>query len=147
MTMDAKERAGMDVWDRLRQKMSRVAAAPERPWYQHRNAPQPGDIPPPPPRPIEKKRDAPPMPPNKGDQQWWQDRRVPRQVQEQTERPTWDGEDATSPYNEPKDRERLLRGAYQAGRNGDLGAAESFPAGSPFEQAYRQGLRDRQRGR
>lgn len=152
MTLDAKERAGWDVWDRLRQKMGRVAAAPaqeQTPWYQDRRAPKQGEpVPGPMPSPRIKPRTAPPIPPGGGQPDWWQDKRIPKQWQDQTATaPKWQGQDGTSAYDSTKaDRDRLMRGAYQAGRNGDADAAGSFPAGSPYEQAYRQGLRDRQNG-
>ena len=151
MTMSGKERAGWDVWDKLRHTMGKVAAAqpkpPERPWYQHPKAPTPEEVAkqrPPQPRP--KPRTAPPVPPNKGDQKWWQDKRIPRQWQEQTTPPP-KGRDGTNAYNDPADKERQLRGAYAAGLNGDAGAAQSFPRGSEFERAYQQGLRQRQMSR
>lgn len=152
MSLDQKEVAGMDVWDKLRQKMGRVAAAPpqDQSWYQDRRAPKPGEpIPGPVQRPRVKPRTAPPIPSDGGKPDWWQDKRMPKQWQDQTSQgPGPDGQDNTSSYNSSRaDQDRLMRGAYEAGRNGDAGAASSFPAGSPFEQAYRQGLRDRQRGR
>lgn len=91
MTINSKERAGWDVWDKLRHGMSKAAAVkpkqPERPWYHHPKAPMPGDTSHlPPAKPREKPRTGPPMPPNKGDQKWWQDKRVPSVWQNQTEK-------------------------------------------------------------
>lgn len=149
MTLDAKERAGWDVWDKIKFKIGKVAATPQdHPWYQDERAPKPGEpIPQRGPIPRVKPRTAPPMPEGGGQPDWWQDKRMPKQWQDATSTsPQKDGQDSTSAYDSPADRDRLMRGAYQAGRNGDASAADSFPAGSPYAQAYRQGLRDRQRG-
>ena len=151
MTMDDEEREGMDVWDKLRQSIGNATAPRQRPWYQHPNAPSQEEIDRQRrvPQPRRKPNVPPDMPPNRGDQRWWQDKRIPRQWQDQTtpSRPPRTGQDGTSAYNDTADQERLMRGAYAAGLNGDEGAAQSFPPGSPFERAYRQGLRDRQMSR
>lgn len=122
-------------------------AEKERPWWQHRNAPPAGYKPPP--RPQEPPPRKPPvMPENRGDQQWWQDKRVPRQVQEQTEPrdrppqrkpPMGQGQGSPDPYGAapPQEQDRMLRGAFQAGINGDDGALQSFP-NTPFGQRLRQ---------
>ena len=120
----------------------------ERPWWQHRNAPKPGDDlrrTPPPPRP---KPPTPPQGENRGDQDWWQDRRVPRPWQEEPPRrlppnprqkPQQRGEGSADAYETatPQEKDRMLRGAFQAGMNGDDGAMQSFP-NTPFGQRLRQ---------
>ena len=120
-------------------------AEKERPWWQHRNAPKPGEElrrQPPPPR---QKPLRPPEGENKGDQQWWQDRRVPRQWQEeqprprQRQQPPRTGQGSADAYDAatPEEQARMLRGAMQAGINGDDGALQSFP-NTPFGQRLRQ---------
>lgn len=87
----------------------------------------------------------PPQGENKGDQQWWQDRRVPRQWQEEPPRqrrppqPRRDGQGSADAYGQanPQEQDRMLRGAFQAGINGDDGAMQSFP-NTPFGQRLRQ---------
>ena len=85
--MTIREKDGEDIWDRIKRKMVPVVGAAEkRPWYQHRNAPKPGENLQRSTTPRPKPRTAPPMPPNQGGQSWWQDRRIPKQVQDATDR-------------------------------------------------------------
>ena len=91
------------------------------------------------------------MPPegqNTGGQEWWQDRRVPKQWQDQTEQPPPpqrpkrqppSGQGSADAYGSatPDESARMLRGAFQAGINGDDGAMQSFP-NTPFGQRLRQ---------
>lgn len=112
--------------------------------YRYPADPDRRPAPPPPDGPAGPYGKPPRVPPNKGDQQWWQDRRVPRQWQEEQPQrrqpaPRRDGQGSADAYREanPQEQDRMLRGAYQAGINGDDGAMQSFP-NTPFGQRLRQ---------
>ena len=123
-----------------------MADEQRRPWWQHRNAPKEGEPLRRQPSTQQPRRKPPAMPENRGDQQWWQDKRVPRQMQEQTEprdrppqRKPPSGQGSADAYEgaPPEEVARMMRGAYQAGMNGDDGAMQSFP-NTPFGQRLRQ---------
>lgn len=125
--------------------------------YRYPADPDRRPAPPPPDGPAGPYGKPPRVPPNKGDQQWWQDRRVPRQWQDQTQptqqpkrpqRPAGQGSADAYDAATPEEQARMLRGAMQAGINGDDGALQSFP-NTPFGQRLRQefmrGRQQRQR--
>ncbi len=101
------------------------------------------------------------MPPegeNTGGQQWWQDKRVPKQWQDQTEQPQpqrpqrppqRQGQGSADAYEgaPPDEQARMLRGAFQAGISGDDGAMRSFPNtafGQRLRQEFMKGRQQRQ---
>ena len=60
-------------------------------------------------------------------------------LQQKPKQPRRDGQGSADPYASPPPDEsaRMLRGAFQAGINGDDGALQSFP-NTPFGQRLRQ---------
>jgi hypothetical protein len=133
--MDMEERRGRDIWDRVNGYRTMAAEKPK------------------PPKPImEWPRHYPPHPPqNPSPGNPISDRPhlrgpvlpKPKPIQPPKPKPQPTGTGSAGAYDDPKSRDELLRGAYQAGLNGDMGAASSFPRGSAWEQAYRRGLADR----
>lgn len=147
--MDEDEAAGIDIWDKMnrpRRKQIGIPVVPApynvegaRASTQPREPVRyPADRPGAPPPPV--------RPPDQGRHRWDMDRRVPPQWQREGDPSRgWTGSDTTDAYRAagPRERAAMQRAAYQAGRNGDTGAAESFPPGSPERAAYERGARER----
>lgn len=152
--MTPEERAGRDIWDKVRMQ----AAA-----QQQQQQPKPV---------MEWPNHYPPFPPKSPSQPGtaqgdrarlggpYRPRPKPTPAQQQqgpiSPRPLqpprprrvdggWTGQGSANAYDDPKSSADLMRGAYQAGLNGDAGAAGSFPPGSAAAAAYQRGLADRKR--
>ena len=156
--MDEEERAGADIWDKLKprpkplvpfapsddprvsvqgaQGSTRPRQGMERPKPFPGRPPMVDDSrgPPPPPRPSPD-----------GPRRWDMNRKAPPQWQRENPPPRndWRGGDSIEP--DARDQADMMRGAYWAGKNGDVGAQRSFPD-TPFGRrqraAYEQGRRE-----
>ena len=148
--MTPDERAGRDIWDKVRMQ----AAAQQQQQKPKPNMEWPNYYPPYPPQSPSTPGSSPGGDRARlGGPQRPRPKPTPQQQQQGplSPKPTtpprnrWTGQGSANAYEDPQSQGDLTRGAYQAGLNGDTGAAGSFPRGSAAERAYQKGLADRAR--
>lgn len=135
MTLDARETAGLDVWDKLKQKMGRVAAAPA-------GAPSPQTLPP------WAQDAAGRMPQTQGGQYETGDPQVDRFLRERALKDMNKSDDPyADAYQDPAHFKRMMEGAYRAGQSGDAGALDTYPPDTPIGRLLRRSYADGERTR